>query len=72
MRRMVWVIAMVAASGLFLATPQRAAHAASPSSACAAGPPLHCVFYESANGAPSEISDVVPVPPDASSGPAPS
>jgi hypothetical protein len=71
MRRMAWVIGMVAASGVFLATPQRAAHAA-PTSFCVAGPPVQCTFFESAGaaGAPSEISDIVPVA-DSSGAPVP-
>lgn len=67
MRRMVWVMGIVAASGMLLATPQLAAHAASPTSSCVSNGQgqWQCRFFESLNGAPSEISDVVPVPSDA-------
>jgi hypothetical protein len=62
MLRLARVIAIAAASGVFLAIPPLATHAAVPSSSCipsSTGYPVTCTLYESLSGAPSEVSDVV-------------
>jgi hypothetical protein len=62
MLRLARVIAIAAASGVFLAAPPLAAHAAVPTSSCTlhTNAPEDCTTYESQNGVPSEVSDVVP------------
>lgn len=63
MLRLTGAIAIAAASGVFLAVPPLAAHAAVAGSYCTFSGVngLFCQLYESRGGAPSELSDVVPL-----------
>jgi hypothetical protein len=82
MRRMSWLGAFVIAAALFLIIPARAGHAQPPppASSCmqtGIGPPFYtCTLYESAKDAtgaeaPSELSDVLPIPPSMTAPPVP-
>lgn len=71
MLRLARIIAITAASGVFLGAPPLPARAAVPTSSCTSQTgnyPVQCTVYESAVGAPSELSDIVatvlPVPND--------
>jgi hypothetical protein len=70
MLRLARVIAIAAASGVFVAVPPLPARAAVPTSFCVPSStyPIHCTFYESKNGAPSEVSDIVTIPLQVSAG----